>query len=69
MLLPGIRPPALPFLLMTILLLGRPAVAAKVRALSMLWPGNWRREMFWDLDYRWNYVLGILHSGRVDRLH
>jgi GT2 family glycosyltransferase len=50
-------------------LIGRPTVAAKVRALLMLWPGNWRREMIWDLDYRWNYVLGILHSGRVDRLH
>jgi GT2 family glycosyltransferase len=50
-------------------LIGRPTVAAKVRALLMLWPGNWRPEMIWDLDYRWNYVLGILHSGRVDRLH
>lgn len=47
----------------------RPAAAAKVRALTMLWPGNWTREMTWDLDFRWNYVLGMLQQRRRDRLH
>lgn len=46
-------------------LVGRPAAAAKVRALSMLWPGNWRREMVWDLDFRWSYVIGMLRPGRA----
>jgi GT2 family glycosyltransferase len=50
-------------------LIGRPAAAAKVRALSMLWPGSWRREMVWDLDFRWNYVLGVLQPRWRDRLH
>lgn len=50
-------------------LIGRPSLAAKIRALSMVWPGNWRREMLWDLDFRWNYVFGILQPARGDRLH
>lgn len=45
-------------------LIGRPIVAAGVRCASMLWPGSWRREMTWDLDYRGNYVLGILQPRR-----
>jgi GT2 family glycosyltransferase len=56
-----------PALLWTLMV--RPATAAKVRALTMLWPGNWTREMTWDLDYRWNYVLGMLQPRRRDRLH
>jgi GT2 family glycosyltransferase len=50
-------------------LIVRPAVAAKARAATMLWPGCWRREMIWDLGFRWNYVLGILQPRRSDRLH
>ena len=48
-------------------LIGRPAAAALIRAASMLWPGNWRREMRWDMDFRSNYVLGILRSPREAR--
>ena len=50
-------------------LIARPKLAAAVRALSMLWPGNWRREMLWDLDFRCNAVLGMLQPRRRDRLH
>lgn len=46
----------------------RPAAAAKARALTMLWPRSWTREMVWDLDFRWNYVLGMLQPRRADRL-
>jgi GT2 family glycosyltransferase len=47
-------------------LIGRPLAAAAVRAVSMLWPGNWRREMLWDLDFRSNYVVGLVQPGRKD---
>ena len=47
----------------------RPLAAAKARSLTMLWPGNWNRRMMWDLDFRCNYVLGILQPRRADRLH
>ncbi len=47
----------------------RPAAAAAARTLTFLWPGNWNREMMWDLDFRWNYVLGMLQPRRADRLH
>lgn len=50
-------------------LAGRPAIAAAVRTASMLWPGSWRREMLWDLDFRTNYVLGLVQPRRRDRLH
>ena len=50
-------------------LIVRPAAAAKARALTLLWPGNWKQEMMWDLDFRWNYVLGTLQPRRADRLH
>ncbi len=56
-----------PELLWTLMV--RPAAAANVRALTMLWPGNWTREMTWDLGFRWNYVLGMLQPRRRDRLH
>ena len=48
-------------------LIGRPAAAAAIRATSMLWPGNWRREILWDVGFRSNYVLGILQPQREDR--
>jgi len=47
-------------------LIGRPVAAAAARAASMLWPGNWRREMLWDLDFRSNYVFGIVQPRRKD---
>lgn len=47
-------------------LIGRPVVAAAARAASMLWPGNWRRKMLWDLDFRSNYVFGIVQPLRKD---
>jgi len=49
-------------------LIGRPSLAAKVRELTMAWPGNWRREKLWDLDFRWNYALGIFLPSRADGL-
>ena len=50
-------------------LIGRPSLAAKIRGLTMAWPGNWQRERLWDLDFRWNYVLGIFQPRRADRLY
>lgn len=50
-------------------LIMRPKLAAAARALSLLWPGHWRREMIWDLDFRFNYILGMLQARRRDRLH
>ena len=47
-------------------LIGRPVAAAAVRATSMLWPGNWRQEMLWDLDFRSNYAFGIVQPRRKD---
>ncbi len=47
--------------------IGRPAAAAVVRLASMLWPGFWRREMVWDLDFRANYVWGTLQPRREQR--
>jgi GT2 family glycosyltransferase len=38
----------------------RPAAAAIVRTGSFLLPRPWDRRLVWDLDYRWNYVLGML---------
>jgi hypothetical protein len=40
----------------------RPAAAAAARCASLAWPGNWRRETLWDLDFRANYVIGMLRS-------
>ncbi len=34
--------------------------AAVVAALAALWPGRWRRDTLWDLDFRWNLVWGIV---------
>lgn len=38
----------------------RPTFAATVRTASVLLPPLWGRHLLWDLDYRWNYVLGLL---------
>jgi GT2 family glycosyltransferase len=50
-------------------LIVRPTLAAAARALTLLWPGSWRRERIWDLDFRCNSVLGMLQPRRRDRLH
>ena len=49
-------------------LMGRPTVATAVRTASLLWPGCWRRETLWDLDFRTNYVVGIVQPRRKYRL-
>ncbi len=46
----------------------RPASAAVASALLALWPGRWRRDTLWDLDFRWNYVWGVLSRQRRARL-
>ena len=38
----------------------RPSGAAVVASLAALWPGRWRRDTLWDLDFRWNLVWGIV---------
>lgn len=48
-------------------LIGRPIGAAAIRIASMVWPGSWRRHMVWDVDFRSNYVLGILQPHRKER--
>jgi GT2 family glycosyltransferase len=47
----------------------RPASAAVASALLALWPGRWRRDTLWDLDFRWNFVWGVLSRQRRARLH
>ena len=37
----------------------RPTTAAVASTLLALWPGRWRRDTWWDLDFRWNYVAGM----------
>ena len=37
----------------------RPVVAAVAVTLLAAWPGRWRRETAWDLDFRWNWVRGL----------
>ena len=46
----------------------RPAAAALVSSVIAPWPGRWRRETLWDLDFRWNYVWGMLTPQRRYRL-
>jgi GT2 family glycosyltransferase len=46
----------------------RPAAAAIVRTGSFLLPRPWDRRLVWDLDYRWNYVLGTLSPQSAYRL-
>ena len=47
----------------------RPATAAAASSLLALWPGQWRRDTLWDLDFRWNYLWGIVTRQRHARLH
>jgi GT2 family glycosyltransferase len=47
----------------------RPAAAALATSLLALWPGRWRRDTAWDLDFRWNYVWGLVSRQRRARLH
>lgn len=47
----------------------RPVSAAVASALLAVWPGRWRRDTLWDLDFRWNYVWGVLSRQRRARLH
>jgi GT2 family glycosyltransferase len=46
----------------------RPSAAALASSVLALWPGRWRRETGWDLDFRWNYVWGILTPQRKHRI-
>lgn len=46
----------------------RPVAAAAASSVIALWPGQWRRATLWDLDFRWNYVWGILTPQRRCRL-
>ncbi len=46
----------------------RPAAAAVASSLLALWPGRWRRETLWDLDFRWNFVWGTLTPQATTRL-
>lgn len=41
-------------------LIVRPVLAAGAASVLAAWPGRWRRSTLWDLDYRWNYVAGLL---------
>jgi hypothetical protein len=41
-------------------LLARPFGAALVASILGMWPGRWNRTTLWDLDYRWNYVTGMV---------
>ena len=47
----------------------RPVAAAVASALLPVWPGRWRRATLWDLDFRWNYLLGVVSRQRRARLH
>ncbi len=50
-------------------LIVRPVGAALAASGLALWPGRWRRETLWDLDFRWNYVLGFFSRQRRARFH
>jgi GT2 family glycosyltransferase len=47
----------------------RPSVVALLMTALTAVPTNWRRQHRWDLDFRWNYVWGILSGQRRARLH
>jgi GT2 family glycosyltransferase len=49
-------------------LLLRPVAAALASSVIAPWPGLWRRETLWDLDFRWNFVWGMLTPQRRYRL-
>jgi GT2 family glycosyltransferase len=55
-----------PLLIWTLSL--RPVAVAVASSALALWPGQWRRETLWDLDFRWNFVWGILTPQRRYRL-
>jgi len=38
----------------------RPLAAAVARAVSLAWPSRHRRQRLWDLDFRVNYLIGLL---------
>ena len=40
----------------------RPTAAAAARVASLAWPGTWRRDTIWNLDFRASHVLGTLRS-------
>lgn len=42
----------------------RPLAAAAARAATLALPSRRRRERLWDLDFRLNYLLGLLHPRR-----
>lgn len=46
----------------------RPMTAAVASSGLAVWPGRWRRETLWDLDFRWNFVWGILTPQRRYRI-
>ena len=46
----------------------RPFAAAVALSALALWPGQWRRETLWDLDFRWNFVWGLFTPQRRYRL-
>ncbi len=46
----------------------RPIAAAVASSLLALWPGRWRRDTLWDLDFRWNLVWGIVIPQREPQL-
>jgi len=41
-------------------LVWRPAAIALARLLSMAYPGNWRRALWWDLDFRLHVLRGLI---------
>lgn len=43
--------------------LTRPRLAALAQSASMLSPTRWHRNAIWDLDYRWNFLLGSFLAG------
>jgi GT2 family glycosyltransferase len=45
-------------------LIFRPLAAAVASSGLAAWPGRWRRETMWDLDFRWNFVWGIVTPQR-----
>jgi hypothetical protein len=46
----------------------RPLAAAIASSGLAVWPGRWHPETMWDLDFRWNFVGGILTSQRRYRI-
>jgi GT2 family glycosyltransferase len=55
-----------PRLIWTLVL--KPFLAATARTASVVIPRSWRLRLAWDLDYRWNYVAGLLSRQGAHRL-